>query len=244
MAVPERQRYLVRMRVQVLQHVPFEGVGSIQLWMDARGISVIASRLYEGAALPRPAELDWLIVMGGPMSVNDENLHSWLRPEKQFIAQCIEAGKIVLGICLGAQLIASALGARVFPNARKEIGWFPVRRTPGSYVELARLFADAPEVFHWHGDTFDLPNDAVGFLRSDACLNQAFVLGEKVVGLQFHLETTPQGAAALIENCRDEIAPGPTIQTESEMMAQPERFARINKLMGFVLENLASVSSP
>jgi GMP synthase-like glutamine amidotransferase len=176
--------------------------------MDARGIVATTTRLYEGAPLPRPAELDWLIVMGGPMSVNDENRHSWLRPEKRLISQAIEAGESVLGICLGAQLIASALGARVFPNGCKEIGWFPVRRSPGSNVELAQLFSEGPEVFHWHGDTFELPSGAVGFLQSEACSNQAFVLGSRVLGLQFHLETTPQGAAALIENSRDEIVPG------------------------------------
>jgi GMP synthase-like glutamine amidotransferase len=208
--------------------------------MDARGITVTTSRLYEGARLPHPAELDWLIVMGGPMSVNDENLHSWLRPEKHLISQAIEAGKTVLGICLGAQLIASALGARVFPNARKEIGWFPARCIPGSDVELARLFTESPEVFHWHSDTFDLPSGAVGFLQSDACRNQAFVLGSRVLGLQFHLETTLQGAAALIENSRAEIVPSSTIQTEKEMMAQPDRFAQANRLMDSVLERLLS----
>jgi GMP synthase-like glutamine amidotransferase len=225
-------------RVQVLQHVPFEGIGSIQKWMDARGAEVSTTRFFEPSALPKPRDLDWLIVMGGPMSVNDESVHTWLPGEKRLIAQAIQAGKTVLGICLGAQLIASALGARVFPNQHKEIGWFPVRRSPGGDLEIARLFEDGTEVFHWHGETFDLPSGAVGFLHSDACRNQAFVFGSRVVGLQFHIETTPLSAASLIENSRDELVSGPYVHTEAEMLARPERFARANALMDEVLESL------
>jgi len=228
-------------RVQVLQHVPFEGIGSIQQWMDSRDIAVSTARLYEEPSVPRPGGFDWLIVMGGPMSVNDEDVHPWLRPEKRLIADAIEAGKIVLGICLGAQLIANALRARVFPNECKEIGWFPVRRPKaGPASDFGRLFGDGQEVFHWHGDTFDLPPGAVRFLESDVCRNQAFSMGRNVLGLQFHLETTPESAASLIRHSRDEIAPFATIQTEAEMLARPKRFAVINRLMESVLDFLAS----
>ena len=210
--------------------------------MDARRIAVSTSRLFDTPILPGAGELDWLIVMGGPMSVNDEEVHPWLAPEKRLIAQCIESGKKVLGICLGAQLIARALGARVFPNARKEIGWFPVRRPKsalgGPASGPAQLFSDGVEVFHWHGDTFDLPRGAALFLESDACAHQAFSVGSTVVGLQFHLETTPQSAASLIEGSRHEIVPSATVQTEAEMLARPERFTRINRLMDSVLEML------
>ena len=190
--------------------------------MDARGITVSTSRLFDTPALPGPGDLDWLIVMGGPMSVNDEDVHPWLAPEKRLIARCIASGKTVLGICLGAQLIASALGARVFPNACKEIGWFPVRRSKAAPAAgPAGLFPDGVEVFHWHGDTFDLPRGAALFLESEACAHQAFSIGAKVVGLQFHLETTPRSAAALVAGSRHEIVPSATIQTESEMLARP-----------------------
>jgi GMP synthase-like glutamine amidotransferase len=123
----------------------------------------------------------------------------------------------------------------VVTNLHKEIGWFPIRRWPGADTEIARLFENGDEVYHWHGETFDLPSGAVGFLQSDACRNQAFLIGDKVVGLQFHIETTPQSAALLIENSRAELAAGPYIQTEAEMLARPERFARANRLMDFVL---------
>ncbi len=231
------------MKVQVFQHAPFEGIGSIQAWMEKRGARVTTTRLFAGDLPPKPSVFDWLIVMGGPMSVNDESAHSWLRPEKAAIAAAVNAGKPVLGICLGAQLIASALGARVYPNARKEIGWFPVRRVRGAEGELARCFPESAEVFHWHGDTFDLPEGGRRFLESDACENQAFVLGDKVVGLQFHLETTPLSANLLIDNCWDEIKPGPTIQSAPDMMAQPDRFRAVNRLMDAVLDYLASATS-
>lgn len=229
------------MKVQVLQHVPFEGIGSIQPWMDAHGITVTTTRLFNEPALPVPGAFDWLIIMGGPMSANDEAVHPWLRPEKRLIARAIAGGKTVLGICLGAQLIASALGARVFPNACKEIGWFPVRRPKaGPVPDLARLFVDGIEVFHWHGETFELPRGAVRFLESDACGNQAFAIGNRVAGLQFHLETTPESAASLIRNSRNEIVPSATIQTRSEMLARPKRFNRINAVMDSVLGFLSA----
>jgi GMP synthase-like glutamine amidotransferase len=227
------------MKIQVLQHVPFEGIGSIQKWMDRHKAQVTTARLFAGERLPSPDDFDWLIAMGGPMSVNDEAVHSWLRPEKRLIARAVEKGKTVLGVCLGAQLMANALEARVFPNERKEIGWFSVRAAAGTDSQLARLFPAAAEVFHWHGDTFDLPRGAVRFLESDACANQAFFIGDRVVGLQFHLETTPESALALIANSRAEIVPSPTIQTEQEMLRKPERFAAINRLMDSVLEYLA-----
>jgi GMP synthase-like glutamine amidotransferase len=174
------------------------------------------------------------------MSVNEEVLYPWLKAEKRLILQAVESGKTVLGICLGAQLIASAAGARVFPNRCKEIGWFPVRPAGSrSDSHFPGLFAGSHEVFHWHGDTFDLPRGSVRLLESDACENQAFSLGSRVLGLQFHLETTPQSAASLIENSRAEIVPSRTIQTEAEMLARPERFAAINRLMDSLLSALS-----
>ncbi|HET6450692.1 MAG TPA: gamma-glutamyl-gamma-aminobutyrate hydrolase family protein [Spirochaetia bacterium] len=227
------------MNVRILQHVPFEGIGSIQAWMDRHHATVTTTRLFKGDAVPGPEAFDWLIVMGGPMSVNDEHVHGWLAPEKRAIAAAIEARKPVLGICLGAQLIASALASTVYPNGKKEIGWFPVRRADGADSPLARIFRGSPLVFHWHGDTFDLPTGAVRFLESNACSNQAFELWENVVGLQFHLETTPESARALIDNSREEIVPSPTIQTEQEMLREPARFAAVNRLMDAVLDYLA-----
>ena len=225
------------MKVQVLQHVPFEGPGSMAGWLAARRVEVGLTRLYAGDPLPRAADVDGLIAMGGPMSVNDEDKLDWLRPEKRLVRDAVGCGIPVLGVCLGAQIIASALGARVYPGPEKEIGWFPIRGVAG----VAPAFQFPPEclAFHWHGETFDLPPGAVRLASSAACENQAFQVGSRTLALQFHLETTPESAAALIEHCRDELVPGPYVQAESELLTAPtERYAVINRLMGEVLERL------
>jgi GMP synthase-like glutamine amidotransferase len=225
------------MRVHVLQHVPFEGLGSIASWLKASKANVSHTHFYEESILPKLNGLDLIIAMGGPMSVNDESTLPWLRTEKQFIrdaaVQCIP----VLGVCLGAQLIANALGSRVYRNAQKEIGWFPIEATPGS-ADVFR-FPDKCSVFHWHGETFDLPNGAVRLARSEACENQAFQIGRHIIGLQFHLETTPESAHSILLNCKDELAQGTYIQTESELRDVPHAaYTVINTLMDRVLSYL------
>lgn len=220
------------MRIHVLQHVPFEGLGSIAAWLAQRKARVSFTRFYEPAPhLPALAEVDCIIALGGPMSVNDEEELPWLRQEKRFIAGAIADGKAVLGICLGAQLIASALGARVYPGPEKEIGWFPILAEPASPGTFA--FPASVKVFHWHGETFDLPAGAVRLAASVACRNQAFQLGALVIGLQFHLETTPESAAAILANCADELlANQPYIQPASALRAVPAiDYAGINRLM-------------
>ena len=168
------------------------------------------------------------------MSVNDERAYPWLKPEKKFIDEAIRRGLPVVGVCLGAQLIAAALGAKVYANTHKEIGWFPIQAL--DVGADAFRFPRQATVFHWHGETFDLPSGAVRLARSSACENQAFQVGRNVIGLQFHLETTPQTAELLIQNCRGELVDGAYIQTEEAIRGVPESaYAEINKLMGLVL---------
>lgn len=147
------------MRVQVLQHVPFEGIGSMAGWLSRQRADVRYTRFYEDADLPGPGDLDMVIAMGGPMSVNDENGYPWLAAEKAFVADAIRRGVPVIGICLGAQIIATALGAPVYANPVAEIGWFPVHTVDAGGDAMA--FPDEQVVFHWHGETFDLPPGAV-----------------------------------------------------------------------------------
>jgi GMP synthase-like glutamine amidotransferase len=230
------------MQVQVLQHVPFEGLGSIEAWLSERGAAVHATRLYQSPLLPDLRSIDFVIAMGGPMSVNDEHEHSWLRSEKAFIKEAVRRGLPVLGVCLGAQIIASALGARVFGNAYREIGWFPVRAMSTD----ADVFRFPPEttVFHWHGETFELPPGAVHLASSAGCRNQAFQVGRRVIGLQFHLETTPESADQLIRHCRDELVAGEYIQTEQALRAVPDdAYYGINRLMNEVLAYITRSSS-
>ena len=222
------------MKVQVLQHVPFEGLGSIETWLSARDAVVQYTRFYQSPVLPDLRALDLVIAMGGPMSVNDEREYPWLKQEKAFIKEAVGRGLPVLGVCLGAQMIASALGARVFANAHKEIGWFPIQAV--SADSDAFRFPPRTTVFHWHGETFDLPQGAVHLARSHACENQAFQIGRNVIGLQFHLETTPETAVQLIQHCRNELVEGEYIQTENDLRAVPDAaYREINNLMGDVL---------
>lgn len=222
------------MRAHVLQHVPFEGLGSIASWLAQRDATITYTRFFESPVLPAPAAVDLVIALGGPMSVNDERELPWLAAEKAFVRECIAAGKAVLGICLGAQLIASALGARVYHGAYKEIGWLPVEAAPTP----AGVFAFPPRatVFHWHGETFDLPAGAIRLAGSAGCANQAFQLGPRVIGLQFHLETTADAADAILTHCRDDLVDGPYIQAEEVIRAvPPSRYDGVNRLMAEVL---------
>jgi GMP synthase-like glutamine amidotransferase len=224
------------MKVHVLQHVPFEGLGSIEPWLTARDAAIGYTRFHEQCALPSVAGLNLVIVMGGPMSVNDELDFPWLKLEKQFIREAIQQGVPVLGVRLGAQLIASALGARVHANPQREIGWFEIEGTSSGSVFQ---FPKTATVFHWHGETFDLPTGATRLARSAACENQAFQLGSNVIGLQFHLETTPESADAIIANCRNELMEDTYVHSEATIrMASPASYARINQLMADVLTYL------
>ncbi len=226
------------MNVHVLQHVPFEGIGSIEPWLLSHGAVIGRTRFFEKDwSLPDIESLDLLIAMGGPMSVNDETELPWLDHEKQFIRAAIRQGVAVLGVCLGAQLIVSALGARVFRAPQREIGWFDIAAVPGP-ADTFR-FPDAMTVFHWHGETFDLPAGAIRLAQSAACANQAFQIGANVIGLQFHLETTPESACAIITHCRDELAKGEFVQSEATIRAAPPAaYARINEVMNGVLDHL------
>lgn len=225
------------MRVHVLQHVPFEGLGSIETWLRQKNAKITYTRFFESDALPRLDAVDLVIALGGPMSVNDEHQLPWLRDEKRFVAEAIHAGKAVLGICLGAQLMANVLGARVYPGPEKEIGWFPVMAATQAPESFA--FPQSVAVFHWHGETFDLPAGAWHLASSAGCRHQAFQLGARAIGLQFHLETTPESADAIIANCRHELVPQRYIQSEAQLCAAPESAYRgINALMVKILEFL------
>ncbi|HCV24934.1 MAG TPA: amidotransferase [Candidatus Latescibacteria bacterium] len=225
------------MRIHWLQHVPFEGLGSMEGVLCSAGHDIAGTRLFQEHTLPGVHEFDCLIVMGGPMGVGDEDQYPWLVEEKRFVASAIEQEKIVLGICLGAQLIAEVAGARIFGNDHKEIGWFPIQRTEvATTTATGRALLPAIDAFHWHGDTFDLPTGAVHLAQSAACKNQAFALGDRVVALQFHLETTQASAEALIEHCGDELDDSPYVQSAETILSDNRRFVRINDAMQVLLD--------
>jgi GMP synthase-like glutamine amidotransferase len=192
--------------VLIFRHVPFEGAGHIENVLEARGIPFQYVDLYRDSALPfDPGEAAGLLFLGGPMSVNDDL--PYLRREMDLIAAAVGRGQPVLGICLGAQMIAKAAGARVYPNPEKEIGWFDIHLTDAGAADPLLGSARRTEtVLHWHGETFDLPGGAELLASSEHCTNQAYRLGNSVWGLQFHLEVTPEMLAEWCvqeENCGD-----------------------------------------
>ena len=229
------------MKAHFLQHEPQEGLGSIEAWLAERGFEIRGTMLHEGETLPGTGDLDLLVIMGGGMSANDEAKLSWLRTEKELIRAAIDENKKVIGVCLGAQLIASALGARVYRNAEKEIGWHPIRGIASSDASVFR-FPSVCDAFHWHGETFDLPPGAVHLAESEACKNQAFQIGARVIGLQFHLETTPETARQFISSGRSDLTPGPYVQSEEEILSAPaEKYRELNGLMARVLSHLTAL---
>ena len=226
-------------RAHVLQHVPFEGIGSMASWLLSRGAQIGYTRFFEDSLLPSADGLDLVIVMGGPMSVNDEGEFPWLKPEKQFIREAIQKGIPMVGICLGAQLIANALGAKVYRNRKKEIGWFEIEAV--TQADNRFQFPKQFLAFHWHGETFDLPTGSFLLARSTVCENQAFQIGDKVIGLQFHLETTPESMDLLINHCRDELVADDFIQNEALIRGiDSSNFTHINRLMSEVLTQVTS----
>lgn len=227
------------LRIQAIMHVPFEGPGHIARWARDHGHVLSFTRLFAGEHVPCPADYDCLLVMGGPMGVNDEDTYPWLKAEKNALREAIDADKHVLGICLGAQLIACVLGAGVHANAQKEIGWFPISKTPEALA--CPLFAHMPDtlhVLHWHADTYALPPGARHLFRSEACEHQGFALGQRVFGFQFHFETTPQGLEDLVHNGRHALRPESGIQSEQELLTGLLHLDEMHKALEHFLEKI------
>jgi len=226
------------MRAHYFQHVPFEGLGSIEIWLKTEGFRTSCTRFYQPWNFPDHNDLDFLIVLGGPMSVNDEEVYPWLCQEKQYIRDVIAAGKPVLGICLGAQLIANALGSKVYRNKVREIGWFPIRWA-GEAAASVHGISSTMVAFHWHGETFDIPSGAVRIAQSDGCENQGFLLGDSVIGLQFHLESTPESVDQMVKYCGEELTEGTFVQNRQEILkAIPRQYDDANHAMEMILRQL------
>jgi GMP synthase-like glutamine amidotransferase len=229
------------MRIHIIQHASFEGPDAIAQWADDRGHAVAVTRVFTGEALPALDSFDLLVVMGGPMGADDDVSHAWLTEEKEFLARAVQAEKTVLGICLGAQLLAGALGGRITKNILKEIGWYPVSLTPLGWN--SPLFGRLPatfQAFHWHGASFAIPAGALHMASSEACPNQAFLYGDRVIGLQFHLESTPEGVEDLVRNCAQDLAEeSEYVQKADIVLGKPSDYASLKRHLYLFLDTLA-----
>jgi GMP synthase (glutamine-hydrolysing) len=226
------------MRIHSLEHEPFEGLGNIEVWAKNKGHSITRTHLFSNEELPDISEFDWLIIMGGSMNIYEEDKFPWLKEEKKFIAKAIAANKIILGICLGSQLIADVIGGKVSKNQYKEIGWFPVSLT--REARDSSIFSSLPgtfTAFHWHGDTFKIPNGARRIAQSEGCVNQAFEC-RRTIGLQFHLEYSKKSIYLMFNNCCDELVDGKYIQTPDEIILKMENVTEMNKTLDLILDNM------
>jgi GMP synthase (glutamine-hydrolysing) len=227
--------------IHCFMHVSFEGPGVIADWARQNGHDIHYTRFYENDALPEPRGIDLLVIMGGPMNVFESHIHPWMEDEVQWVGEFVASGGSVLGICLGAQIIAAALGAEVYPGPHKEIGWFSLRCLPclGDY-RICKGLPSVRKVFHWHGDTFDIPKGAVRMAESRAFSNQGFIYDGRVMALQFHLEVTGEDVKGMIENCGDELGEGPFMQSAGEILAEKGHFEGNHQLMFHFLDYLTS----
>lgn len=228
------------MRIHYLQHVPFEDLAGIETWAQAKNHSISATQLFQDAVLPDVNEFDLLIILGGPMNIYETDLYAWLTAEKKFIEEAIREEKKVLGICLGSQLIADVLGARVFQNPHKEIGWLPITLT--EEARSSQLFSELPqqfEVFHWHGDTFNLPQNTIHLARSEGCKNQAFLYGSNVLALQFHIESSSESIQRMVQHEWEDITEGIYVQTPDEILSEDIFFQENHTVLNTILDRLS-----
>lgn len=245
------ERGAEHMRIHFVQHVPFETPAGIGCWADAKGWHSSTTKVFQQPQFPKSSDLDALVVMGGPMSAYEDDIHPWLKDEKALVLDAIREGKKVLGVCLGAQIIASVLNAKVFPGPEKEIGWHPVWLTEAG--KDSRAFRGLPPEFiplHWHGDTFDIPSGATCLASSSLTPNQAFGYGTTVLALQFHVEMGVPELKEISQHCAAELKaaaefPGARFaQTADQILSQPDLFTRNEAFTAKILENFFSGASP
>jgi GMP synthase (glutamine-hydrolysing) len=222
-------------KIVVLQHAELDSPGTLADWAAGRvGTNCFVVRLDKGHPLPSLQDFDWLVSLGGPMNVDEDAQYPWLAPEKALTRAAIQAGKHVLGICLGAQIIARALGAPVTKNPHPEIGWFPIQTTLEAKTHpVWTAFPVSATVFHWHGDTFEIPDGAVRNASSEACTNQAFTFGQRVLALQFHLEVGSDDVRRFVEDGVPEA--GPYIQRPEQILENCESHAATTRSIFFAL---------
>ena len=227
------------MRIHILQHVPYETPGSIEDWATAKGFPVNYTRFYENGKIPQPEDFDLLVIMGGPMNIYENEKFPWLEPEKEFIKACLSAKKKILGICLGSQLLADALGAKVYRNKEKEIGWFPIFKN-GTHPVLDLFPEGETTAFHWHGDTFEIPEKAESLFHSEATKNQGFVFENRIFALQFHWEIQPGTLEGLVKNAHSDLTPGNYVHSPEKMLNHSSGFEKseshLRKLLDYIQE--------
>jgi len=239
------------MKIQVIQHSPINTLGTIQEYAEMKNHTIESIRFYDTESIPAIDSFDFLIIMGGPMGIFSYKENPWLKNEKKFIKQVVEAGKLVLGICLGAQLLADILGTQVYENKYMEMGWFPIKAVskPASHreksqkeeTEFLKGWPEEITVFHWHSQTFDLPEDAIRLYESKGCKNQGFIYNSRVVGLQFHPEVNEERIESLIDRFGNIMGDGPFVQDKKAMLGQKKHLLGTKDFMFLILNKFEEI---
>jgi GMP synthase (glutamine-hydrolysing) len=229
-------------KIVVVQQVPHEGLGTLEPTLKAAGCALSTLKAPAAKAWPSPSEFDGLIVMGGPQSVYEQKRFPYLRHELALIEAALKAKRPILGICLGSQLLAAALGSTVRPNHSKEIGWHPIMREPGADTDpLCEPFGQTETVFQWHGDTFDLPRGATQLFSAPVCEQQGFRYGANAWALQFHVEVDAAMIASWIAKNTAELARLKGIIDPAAIRRQiPEHITRLQQLSAHVAATFAA----
>ncbi|MCE1271069.1 MAG: type 1 glutamine amidotransferase [Acinetobacter sp.] len=233
------------LRVHYFQHIAGEGFGSCYDYLKAHQAKITATEFFalpvdlplELEALPHIDEVDLLIIMGGTMSVNDEANYPWLKLEKRWLRRYLSAGKPAIGLCLGGQLIANALGASVSRNQHQELGWMDVGRVshvPENYFQIPEKI----NIMQWHSETFEIPRGGVRLAQNNVCQNQMYQIGRNVLGFQFHPEMTPHALQLLIENEEDSaVFNGQYVQPIAELKKTiKSKFEQGNQLLNRAID--------
>jgi GMP synthase-like glutamine amidotransferase len=214
---------LAFMRVLVIQHSAADSLAAAESVIAELGHEIITVRIDRQHPIPKSVDCDAMIMLGGPYPLTMENRPDWIANEQELVRRYVDGGRRILGICLGAQILASALGAPVRRNAQAELGWHTIRRTSDPSSLTDESLPSQMTVFQWHRDTFEIPNGAKHLYESDGCRNQAFSLSDRVYGFQFHLEADPRTIRAFLTVSKYRKLAGKGIQTEAEIMAGIER---------------------
>ena len=231
------------MRIHSLQHVSYGHLTTIAQWAKHKKLSLSTTLLYQDFELPKFDDFDLLIILGGPMSIFDEGRYPWLKEEKKFIIKVIEKGKTLLGICLGAQLLADAMGARVYKSQYTEIGWHPVSLT--EEAKNSRVFGRLPRIFTpflWHEYSFEIPKGCRRVAESESCVNQAFEYRDKIIGIQFHIE--PPIIKSAISYCGAQMKKGKYVQSPEEMLNGKANAEKLDSVMTLLMDGIEGICRP
>ncbi|MGR6341817.1 type 1 glutamine amidotransferase [Priestia megaterium] len=227
------------MRIHYIQNDPLAGPGTIEIWAAQHGYALTSTKVYEKCDFPSTDEFDFLIILGGHMGAYEEETYPWILLEKQFIRKTVEQNKFVLGICLGAQLIADALGGKAYPHTHKESGWWGIELDKeAENVQLLRGFPKKFTAVEFHGDTFDLPKGAIRLSSSKGCKNQIFIYQDRVIGLQFHPEFTNDMIDNVLKNSDFGRVQGEFMQKPEDILNQTVLLNQSKNILFKLFDNI------